>query len=174
MAENPQNPSESYENRLCQIPLKRLVFYILGNTLDKSPVEPIDGLMLAAMDHEERLIHIQFDSLETGQKLEKPICWRKKDWVSEYAKWCQDKKFSELRRSAATKQSQNINIVANHLRKKFHLDEKSAKDTAIKMVLDGDPTFITDILKLEQQEKTADEKAALGRVTYLPTARRII
>jgi hypothetical protein len=165
MNESSPPPKAPYEKTLVQIPLDRLLKYIIG-PLDRAPVDLIDGQLLSMVDHEERFIHVQFVDLKTGEKLEKPIVWNKKDWKATYAEHLRQKQNSELRRSSALKQSENIQNVMKKLMVSYHLDEKQARHAAERMVIDGDHKFL-NALGIHITERTEEEKKALGNVTYI-------
>lgn len=155
------------------LPFKDFLDNALGE-LDNVPIKRMHVAQVIAMtDFNEQFVHIQFEDLETGKPLNRPLMWNIKDWKTNYGKFLRDKKIAELRRIAANKQTDNITSVQKHLMKKFKLDEDTAKLAAQRMATKGNPEILK-AMGISIEELLAEEKQALGPVTYLPNPRNVI
>lgn len=169
---NPINEIVKYEDKPFQTTLKRYLKQILGS-LHCVALDRLDAIVLQETDSEERYVHVQFHDLETGEPLDPPLVWNKKDWLSAEHRVNHNKRVSELRRNAAVKQTENINKVMRYLHVNLHLnDEKLARYAAEKMILEGDCSML-EALGLTLNSQSPEEKKALGEVIYINPLKKL-
>src|SRR2546422_10069092 len=85
--------------------ISQFLKYILGS-LENIQIEKEEAKVLALLNIPS--IHIQFNDLENGKELQKPILWWQKWWQKDLQKRQQEKRNSELQRLATLKNSSNI------------------------------------------------------------------
>lgn len=109
------------------LPLKRFLFrYLLGSVLDRIKVHPNDAFVIAALDPEEKYVHVQFNSL-VGEELEEPSIWLIKEWKTFYLKYQLDKERSERERKEACRNTENTALLLKAMIRETGLTENAAE-----------------------------------------------
>lgn len=107
---------------------------VLG-TLDRVAIEDANvAQLIAILDKEENLMHVQFTDLESGKPLSNPIIWNIKDWHNHYDVYVAKKKRAAEERLVENINSENITRAAKVWMKKYHLTQEAAYEVAALMV----------------------------------------
>lgn len=103
-------------------PLSKVVAWIISYK-DKQAIDIEDAIIFQALDKHEQFCHVQFESLETGEKLQHPYLWKIKEWKTCYHKHQLDKAASEKRRKEACLLSENTSLLMRSLSKQYGIDD---------------------------------------------------
>lgn len=113
------NPTEE----MFTLPLKRfLLRYVLGSIVDKVKVDPVDAIIIAEKDKEEKYVHIQFTDFN-GTELAEPYVWHIKEWKTANLKWLLDKERSERERKEACINEENAQLLVKSMVKETGLTD---------------------------------------------------
>jgi len=103
-------------------PLSKVIAWIVSYK-DKQAIDYEDAVIFQALDKNEQFCHVQFESLETGEKLQHPYLWKIKEWKTCYHKHQLDKAASERRRKEANLLSENTSLLMRSLAKQYGIDD---------------------------------------------------
>lgn len=132
------------EELMFALPLRRFVEYYVS-TLDKRQITYDDAIVIAAIDKLEQFCHIQFEDLETGKKLDKPLLWNKNDWLSNYEVHKHKKKNSAIERIKWSLAKENLAVVSKKLVELYYLDEVSANRAAELIIKKNNPKALANL-----------------------------
>jgi hypothetical protein len=135
------------------LPLKDYVDDLLGSLehgIDKKSVKQSTALVVAEKDKTERLVHVQFNDLQTDEPLTRPVIWRINDWKSHFLKHERDKAESAKRRREANLRDENTERLIKAMMKATGLQDKElfrglARKIAVAKNVEGAKKFKTDI-----------------------------
>jgi len=105
------------------LPLSRVLEWLWGYK-DRAPVDEADALLIAAIDKDEAICHIQYESLEDGSILDNPLIWRVKEWRTYHLKMMLDKEKQAKQRKEWNLQSENTEMLMRALARKYGIEDR--------------------------------------------------